>query len=328
MRIIRQWFWAFCVIAALVGLFLPAVGAPIGRVLKFMLGSILFFTGLRLDFSAAFHELIRPRMVAYLSVMRLIVLPPIVYFFARLVLPEPFAVGVLIVAAMPAGTAGSALADIVHGNPALALVGTLVTSMLCPLVTPWVIALCSGYAIEGGAAFLLHQAVFLALILFVPLGAALAVRRAFPAQVKRRRGLWAVLAMISLFLLICGALSTVSADFKELLWNEPWLALGLCLFMCCFSAGLHVVGYLMAPWRPVRDRAALSVNTAYVNNGLGIVFAAQFFSVDPRLGAAAVLPAILLEIPMALALVPLKAFVAGRLKKAQAEAAEQLNLPA
>ena len=82
--------------------------------------------------------------------------------------------------------------------------------------------------------------------------------------------------------------------------------------MCFFSASLHVVGYFLAPWRPVADRAALSVNAAYVNNALAIVFATEFFKPIPHLGASAVLPAILLEIPMVLMLLPLTAWVAHR----------------
>ena len=101
------------------------------------------------------------------------------------------------------------------------------------------------------------------------------------------------------------------SDFKDLVRESPWLALRLFLFMCGFSAFMHLVGCFLAPWRPVADRAAISVNTAYVNNGLAIAFAVEFFR-HTEMGAAAVLPAILLEAPMAVALVPLKMWVARR----------------
>ena len=327
MKIIERWFWAFCVAAALVGLFLPGVATPLTKVIKYLLGAILFFTGLKLDFGAALRELTRLRMVGYLAVIRLVVLPAVMYGLARLVFPEPLAVGVLIVAAMPSGAACSALTDIIHGNAALALVGTLVTSMLCPVVTPWIIEFCSGQSASGGLSFLLKQAGFLAIILFVPLSAALLLRKLYPAPIDKRRDLWSALAMVSLFLLICGALASVSGDFKDMVKATPGQAAGLCLFMCFFSAFLHTIGYLMAPWRPLADRAALSVNIAYVNNGLAIVFASQFFREIPALGAAALLPAILLEIPMDLAIVPLKAFIARRLRRAGAGVALKLGGP-
>lgn len=314
MKFIESWFGVFCVLAALTGLFLAAIGDPLSGAIKFMLGGILFFTGLKLDFSAAFNELIRPRMVVYLAIMRLIVLPIVMYQIASLLLPLPLAIGVLIVAAMPSGNSCSALTDIVRGNAAMALVGTVVTSMLCPVVTPWIIKLCCGYETSGGLIFLFKQAAFLALILFVPLCAALLLRKLFPKPIERRRNLWSILAMVSLFLLICGSLALVREDFTGMIRSAPLQAVGLCAFMCFFSVFFHTVGYLMAPWRPVPDRVAVSVNIAYVNNGLAIVFAVEFFRQIPEIGAAAVLPAILLEIPMDLAIIPLKAFASRHQK--------------
>ena len=312
MRFIDRYFWLLCILAALLGLFVPQLGMPIAGGLKFLLGSILFFTGLRLHFRAAWRELRRPWLVLYAGALMLIVLPLGVYGLAWLMLPPALATGVLIVAAMPCGTACSPLTDIVRGNAALALVGTLVTSLACPLVTPWVIELGSGQAAAGGWTFLAEQALFLAAILFLPLGAAFALRRLLPAFTAQHRDAFKVCSMLALFLLILGAMASVSGDFMHLIRHSPPQAARLFLFMCFFSAALHVAGYFLAPWRPLADRAALSVNAAYVNNALAIVFAAEFFKPIPHLGASAVLPAILLEIPMVLMLLPLKAWVAHR----------------
>jgi bile acid:Na+ symporter, BASS family len=310
MKLIETWFWAFCVAAALIGLLIPQVILPLAGGMTFLLGSILFFTGLKLDYAAAWREIKRPGVVIYGGIVRLVVLPLAIYAAARLVLPGPLAVGVLIVAAMPSGTACSSLTDVVRGNAALALVGTVVTSLACPFVAPWIIGLASGHVASGGLPFLLKQASFLAVVLFVPLGIALLLRRAFPRGVLRHANTWSVMAMVSLFLLICVALASASDSFKALVDERPGQAVGLFIFMSIMSAAFHVVGYCMAPWRSTPDRAALSVNMAYVNNSLAIVFAMEFFQPLEALGAAAVLPAIFLEIPMALMLIPLKAWVA------------------
>ena len=312
MKFIETWFWAFCVASALIGLMMPDLVMPLADGMKLMLGSILFFTGLKLDYSAAWQEIKWPGVVVYGAVVRLVALPLVMYVLAGLVLPAPLAVGVLIVAAMPSGTACSSLTDVVRGNAALALVGTVVTSLACPFVVPWIIELASGQVAGGGLPFLLKQAWFLAIVLFVPLGVALLLRRIFPGQVKRRANTWSVMAMVSLFLLICVALASASDSFKALVNERPSQAVGLFVFMSVMSAGFHVTGYVMAPWRSDPDRAALSVNMAYVNNSLAIVFAMEFFQPLEALGDAAVLPAIFLEIPMALMLIPLKAWIARR----------------
>ena len=312
MKFIETWFWAFCVAAALIGLLLPEVVMPLAGGMKLLLGSVLFFSGLKLDYSAAWKEIKWPGVVVYGAVVRLVGLPLAIYAVAGLVLPAPLAVGVLIVAAMPSGTACSSLTDVVRGNAALALVGTVVTSLACPFAVPWIIELASGQTAAGGLPFLLKQAAFLAIVLFVPLGAALLLRRGFPGVVKRHANVWPVMAMVSLFLLICVVLASASDSFTFMVNERPGQAVGLFVFMSIMSAGFYLAGYFLTPWRSDPDRAALSVNMAYVNNSLAIVFAIEFFQPLEGLGAAAVLPAIFLEIPMALMLIPLKAWMARR----------------
>ena len=87
---------------------------------------------------------------------------------------------------------------------------TLVTSLACPLVTPWVIGLGAGQAAGGGWPFLGRQALFLAVILFAPMAAACLVRRVSPRRVARFREAYTGLSMISLALLIFGAMSAAS----------------------------------------------------------------------------------------------------------------------
>ncbi|MFH1021984.1 MAG: bile acid:sodium symporter [Planctomycetota bacterium] len=309
-RLVETWFWAVCILAVLTGLFIPWA-APFGNTwaIRFFLGGILFFTGLKTDFRAAWRELSRPWLVIYVTAMVMVALPLALWGAARAVLPQ-FALGILIVAAMPAGMAGSSLTDIAGGNAALALVNTLATSLACPLITPWVIRFATGGAGEAGSGYLLGQSLFLAAILFIPTAAAFFVRRTFPGWVERRRGALTGLSILSLSFLIIGAMASVSADFRALAREKPAAAAGLFGFMFLFSAFFHLAGYWLAPWRPLADRAAISVSTAYVNNGMAVVFATTFFK--ETFGAAAVVPGIFLEIPMVLAILPLRAWVARK----------------
>ncbi len=311
-------FWLFCVGAALIGLLAPQLVSPLVPIIRYLLGAILFFTGLKLDFQGAVRECVRWPTVGTLVFARLVAAPGVLYGLARLVLPEPLAVGVLIVAAMPAGRACNALTDVMGGNAALALASTLATTAVCPAVTPWVIELFSGHTPEAEMTFLVQQAAFLFLILLVPLSVAFLLQHLFPEPVRRRRKEWATLAMMSLFLLIAGALASASDDFRMQLTTEPRQTIELLVFMVFFSFFLHVAGYWLIPRHSLRNRVALSVNLAYVNNGLAIVFAAEFFRCRPELGVAALLPAILLEVPMALALVPLRRFVARAIRPSTA----------
>lgn len=310
MRHVESWFWAICLAATLLGLFVPEAGAPLRGLILPFLGGIMYFTGLKLDFGAARRELARPSLALYASAMRLALLPLAVFALARAVLPPEYAAGVLIVAAMPAGMACSALSDVVGGSAALALVITLVSSLLCPLVTPLVVGVGAAPAAGTGGGFFARQAAFLAAALLSPLAAAWLTRRFLPGVVARLRGACTGLSILSLALLILAAMSASSADFLALLRGRPALIARLTGFMFAFSALLHAAGLFMAPWRGLADRAALSVSMAYVNNALAIVFATRFYR--SALGSAAVLPAILLEVPMILALLPLRVWARRR----------------
>jgi predicted Na+-dependent transporter len=325
LRHVERWFWAVCLVAVLVGL-LPVPGmALLGAkpCLYTFLGGILFFTGLKIDFAAAWRELRRPWLLIYLAAMLMVVLPLGIWGLARLVVPA-FAAGVLIVGAMPAGMACSSLTQISRGNAALALMVTLVTSLACPVVAPLVVGLGLESSLEATLGFLARQAGFLALLLFVPTAAAYAVRRYFPGWVARHSGGFTGLSILSLCTLIVGIVAATSGDFwamvrpshgqaeaaaQGLAASGKQLA-GLFGFMCFFSVSMHLAGYFLAPWRPAGDRAAISIDTAYVNNGLAMVFANEFFRA--QYGVAAVLPAVFLEIPMILAVLPLKAWLERR----------------
>jgi bile acid:Na+ symporter, BASS family len=302
-KFVERWFVVFSLGAMALGLFLPRCGYFMKDIALLWLAGILFFTGLKLDFRAAFSHLRRPGLVVYATVVTMVLFPLAVYGLARLVLPEKLAYGVVIVAAMPAGMACSSLTDISRGNTELAVTVTLVTSLACPAITPWIIKLCTGIS-GGGWGFMGRQALFLAGVLLTPMAAAFIVKRVLPATVMKFRDAYTGLAMLSLSLLILAAMSGSSEKFMTMLKENPAEGAAVFAFMVGFSALMHIAGYLMAPWRPMADRAALSVNAAYVNNGLAIVFATEFFL--PKLGAAAILPAILIEVPMILAIRVLK----------------------
>ncbi|MGQ9661927.1 MAG: bile acid:sodium symporter, partial [Kiritimatiellia bacterium] len=138
---IDRWFWTILILAIVLGLFLPGLGQPLIPYLRLILGGILFFSALRLEFTAALKELRKPALGLYATFLMMIVAPLGLYVLASVALPRSFAVGVLILAAMPSGMACSALSDIVGGNAALALVITLLTYVVCPFTAPWVIEL-------------------------------------------------------------------------------------------------------------------------------------------------------------------------------------------
>lgn len=314
-KFVEKHFAILCVLAVVVGLGWPALGlrptadiiAVLERLLLPFLAGILFFTGLKLDFAAAGRELRRPALLVYLWLMLMIVLPLGMWALARAILPD-FALGVLILAAMPAGMACATMSDIVRGNISLAMVLILITSLLCPITVP-LLTLVVGAGDNGDAgSFLLQRAGFLAATLLSPVAAAWLVRRAAPKFVARHREKYTGLSITSLVLLIVSIMSTVSGDTINLLLDRPLRVSGLGLFIVGFTVIFYLVGFWLTPWRAMTDRAAVAICAAYVNNGLAMVFAKQFWGDRVEV----ILPAILLEAPMVLAIPVVRAILARR----------------
>jgi len=305
---IQKHFIVACLLAIAVGFGYPAPGLALKFLLKPFLLCILFFTALRVDFSMMKGHFKRPVMLGGTVLLLMIILPLLFYWISILVVPE-YALGILIMAAMPAGMASTALAVECGGEGALALVVTFLTSLVSPITVPLLVNL-SGHSPGGGfgemARTMLSQSLALAVLLLLPILAGYGVKRAAPNVVKKFQWSYGGLAIISLALLIWIAMSVGA----EGVFSNMASSLGLLGWLFVFSATFHIAGYFMMPGLNVRQRTALSANTAYVNNAMAIVFAQTFFK-----NVEVMLPAILLELPMTVVLIPLKYLAAFAIKR-------------
>ncbi|MFC1479178.1 bile acid:sodium symporter family protein [Planctomycetota bacterium] len=301
---VENYFWFWCIFCTVLGIWCPGPFVYIQHtfVLNLFLMGILFFTCLKIDFIHIITELKRYLFVGYLTVIILIIMPVATYAAAYFFMPE-WALGFLILAAVPAGMAGGTLTDLCKGNTTLALTVTTVTSLICPFTIPPLVKYLSDR--ETSASILLAQIGTLMVLIFIPLICSQVVKKAAPRLVSAHYGNLSGLSIISLCLLILGAMSKSSDTVVNNL-DQAGILLGA-LFL--FSAFFHIAGFFIPAGKPLEDRVAVSVNMAYVNNGLAIVFAMMFFKDKP----AAVLPCVFIEFPMIIMIVPLK-YLSQKLK--------------
>jgi len=296
-RYAENYFWFWAVLCTVLAIWQPEPFTYIQHtaVLNMFLMGILFFTCLKIDFSRIVSEFKRYLFIGYISGVILIVMPAVTYTLAYFIMPE-WALGFLILAAVPAGMAGGTLTDVCRGNATLALTVTTVTSLICPFTIPPLVKCLSGR--ETSVSVLLAQTGTLTLLIFIPLICAHIVKKTAPVFVRRNYSNLSGLSIISLCILILGAMSKTSNTVINNLDKAVFLLVVLFLFSFFF----HAAGFFLPVGKPVGDRIAVSVNTAYVNNGLAIMFAMMFFPDEP----AAVLPAVFFEIPMTIMIMPLK----------------------
>jgi BASS family bile acid:Na+ symporter len=298
-KFIEDRFYVFMLLAIFLGI-LSGKGAetfkPFMR--PFLMG-ILFFTALKMDFSKVAEYARRYKLIAYIVAVHMVAVPIIAYYITLAILPE-YAAGILVMAALPAGMASSTLTLLCSGEIALALMVTLSTAIAAPVTIPVLVNVLTGRieSLSEGLKLIAPQAGLIAVLLFTPVIAAFIIRKIFPKTVDKYQHTYSALSVVSLTLLIYTAMSTSRGPVV----NNPKEALYLLIFIFVLIGAFYIAGYYVAPWLKRSERVAFSVTAAYVNNGLGIIFATSFFPGD----ATMLLPVVVIELPMLAALLPLK----------------------
>ncbi|MBA3684874.1 MAG: bile acid:sodium symporter [Planctomycetes bacterium] len=286
----RFWITSLLMIAA--GMWLPGDYSALRPMVGVALGGILFFTGLKMRVSALVDEVRDPpgmARVATLAAIKLLLVPAVACAVAWLFGPQ-WALGVLLVSAMPAGMSSTAIADVYRASGPLALVVTLATCLACPLTVPLVLRLGAGSsAMDAGA--LGEQALYIATMLIVPFTLAQVVRRTAPAFVDRHQSRWgygAVISSASLIFFSISASRQAWAGFRLVELLSP-LLIDTAVMATTLAIGLSTRRWLG------RQRAdAFTFCCVWMNNGLAVAFAGQFYHGDPY----AILPPVLMQLPI------------------------------
>jgi BASS family bile acid:Na+ symporter len=291
-------FWIPAYTALGLGLLLPLGSGALRPLVPIFLGLILFFTALKVDAS----ELVaaargRWRRNATLVSIKLLAMPVAAYLLTALVAPS-WALGVALVAAMPAGLSSVAFADLYGGRLGLALLMVVATSVLAPFTAPLLLHLATQLRGAGDVALdwgvLGEQIGYVAVLLLVPFVMARLFARAAPTVVARRQSLWGPLAIASLCVMIFAAAQSsrptwLGRPVTELLEGLAVVS-GVCVLFVAVALG--VARKLTHP-----DAVAFACNVTFVNHGLAVAFAVQFFPTD----AYMLLPPILIQVPVVVA---------------------------
>lgn len=289
--------YVFVLFASLgLGLALPDQAAKLAPYSTFFLGVIFFLSALKIDFKEFAKYLKDEWMLVVVNAWMLVILPVIVYMFARLLVPD-LAFAFLLLAAMPAGMTSPLLADIAGGRQSLALVLTITTSLLAPFTIPLVIKLLAGatVAVSFFAMFL-----SLAKVIFLPFALAVVVKRIWHRKIKATYYTFKPISIVLLGLLIMGVVAK-QADVILRGLNASFFRLIVALFILFIL--FHVFGYFTVFWHGARDRMTVTVCVTYLNFTLAIYLAGTFFN-DPQV----TLPVVLSVLPWSLLMLPFRQF--------------------
>jgi BASS family bile acid:Na+ symporter len=215
-----------------------------------------------------------PRAVAIGFVGQYTVMPLLGWSIARLLaLPDAFAVGLILVACCPGGTASNVVTFLARGNVALSVVmttfSTLAAVAMTPLLTGW---LAGAYVtVDGWGMFLTTAQVVVA-----PVVLGLVLRRHLPRVAGVLLPAGPLLSVLVISLIVA---SIIGQNASAILAHGLRLVLAVFLLHACGFA----LGYALARAAGLDVAAArtISIEVGMQNSGLGAVLARTHFAAAP-----------------------------------------------
>lgn len=290
-ELLSRFFWVTALVMMALGLWLPGEWGVLRPLIPLFLGGILFFTALKVPLEQIVEQMQVRKLpaLAGLSLVKLGLLGAVGWSIGQLIAPE-WAMGTAIVMAMPAGLSGSAITDLYRGHVGFALVFTLLTSLLAPLSIPALVLVLDPHTrIE--IAMLAERALYITVVLGVPLTVAQIVRRVFPATVRRHYGRWGYGAVLSSCLLIFVSISSNRSAWQGLPAHALLIPLGICALALAVAL---LTSMALARWWRGPEGVAFGFCCLWMNNGLAVAFADRFYHGN----AGVILPAVLMQLPI------------------------------
>lgn len=264
---------------------IAVAGQPL---LSLALGVIMLAMGLTLTFDDYRQLAAAPRALVAGVALQFAVMPLAGFVIARGLALEPgMAVGLILVACCPGGTASNIVTFLARGNVALSVVMTMTSTLAAVVLTPLLTGWLAGAYVEIDRWNLLVNMIA---VVLVPVVAGTLLNRLFPRAAARVSAVLPLIAIVLVILIVGGIVGGAKAQIAQ---HAGVLLLATFL--------LHAVGftlgYLLARVLGLEVIAArtISIEVGMQNSGLGSglaktpAFAAQF--ADLQQAALAPVPA-------------------------------------
>ncbi|EJC75142.1 putative Na+-dependent transporter [Rhizobium leguminosarum bv. trifolii WSM2012] len=248
---------------------------------SFMLGS-LADVGLKLDLRDAWAALHDRRFVISSVISAFVVGPLLAVFITRaLALPEPYALGLLLLGLAPCAPFLPLLSDVAKGDPAYAaafiVIAALGTIVLMPVAVPFVAP-----HLHAGAGVIARP---LLLLVLAPFGVGIAVRSLSKRWADRCDPIIRKLVMLNIVVLL-------SAAFLQN-WRDMLSAVGTWAIAAQFIyySGLAAGSYALSFGLPHDKRSVVTLGVSTRNVGAALAPLSAVPDADPRSSTMCILAA-------------------------------------
>ena len=282
-----QRFSVWSVAVAVVALLYPSAFLWYGAgAISWGLGLIMLGMGMTLTPADFKRVWLAPQVIALGVGLQFLIMPGWSALLAKVLdLPTEMAVGLILVACCPGGTASNVVVFLAKGKVALSVSLTLCSTLLAVVMTPWLTYFYAGQYVPVDPWALLFT---IFTVVVVPLFVGLVWKFYFERS-ARLISSFSPLVSVVFILLIVGF---VLAAKRDLILEHGWVLLLATLL-------LHLGGFAGGYWgsyllgRGKIERQTLSIEVGMQNSGLGTALAAKHFPLMSMTPAPCALSAII-----------------------------------
>lgn len=272
---IARWMGALVLLIALMAFFFPRSFLFIDTSLvNPFLGLVMFGMGLTLspkDFQVVFS---RPKDVLIGCCAQFVIMPSMAFLLVTIFhLPAELALGVILVGCCPGGTASNVITFLSKGDLALSVGVTAVSTLLAPLLTPFLVWLLAGTFVQVDAIGMLLSIVY---VVIAPIILGFVCQRFFPKFTKTAT----VYLPAFSTLMIMAIVAVVVSHTAEKLAMAGALVVLVVVLHNIFGLTLgYAIARLFGLSR--KKRVALSIEVGMQNSGLATSLAVSHFATFP-----------------------------------------------
>ena len=272
---IARWMGAIVLIVAALALAVPASFVWIDTwVINPLLGVIMFGMGLTLSPADFKIVLSRPKDIFIGCLTQFTVMPLLALGLTwAFSLPQELAIGVILVGCCPGGTASNVITYLAKGDLALSVGMTAASTLLAPLMTPFLVWLLAGTMVDVDTMGMLMSIVY---VVIAPIVCGLLCQRFLPGLTKRVTPYLPALSSVAIALVV---VIVVSHNADKLL-TAGLLIVAVVMIHNLLGLGIgFTVGRLLHLQIP--KCVALSIEVGMQNSGLASSLAVLHFAAYP-----------------------------------------------
>ena len=238
------------------------------------LAVIMLGMGITLSLDDFARVATRPTTIATGFLAQFLIMPTAGWLVATLLgLETPFAVGLILVACCPGGTASNVVTYIARADVALSVLMTTCTTLGAVVLTPLLTKLLAGRLVEVDAWGLFVSTLQ---VVVLPVAAGVLINRFLPGVVRTVLPVAPLVSVITIAL-VCA--SIIGQNATAILTSGPrLLAAVVLLHGLGFGVG-HLFARLFGYDRTVSR--TISIEVGMQNSGLGVVLAQKHFPAEP-----------------------------------------------